>query len=316
MKWIKQGRIITLEDIKTDWMQSHTQLPVPYIKRDGTIRIYFTCRTEGKSRPTFVDIDTQNMKIVNVNEKPLLELGRSGTFDDSGVMASSVIEHDGKVYMYYIGWNQGVTVCYQNSIGLAISEDGGTSFKKYSEGPIVGRSMSDPFFVASSCVIKSKDRWIMYYLSCTQWIKGASKMEPVYYIKYALSNDGINWETGLNNICIDGVDEAIASPCVIKTEEKYLMWYSTRKTLDYRNNRENSYRIGYAESQDGFNWTRKDSEVGIGVSDAGWDSEMIEYAKVIKQDDRYIMFYNGNGFGQSGIGYAICNLEESNQNYF
>ncbi len=311
MKWIKQGRIITLEDIKTDWMQSHTQIPVPHVKQDGIIRIYFSSRTEGKSRPTFVDINGQNMKIVNVNKKPLLELGRPGTFDDSGVMISSIIEHDEKIYMYYIGWNQGKTVCYQNSIGLAISEDGGISFKKYSEGPIVGRSMSDPIFVASPYVIKSQDRWILYYLSCTQWIEGKTKMEPVYHIKYALSNDGINWETGLNNICIDGIDEAIAKPCVIKAKDKYLMWYSTRKTLDYRENRENSYKIGYAESRDGVNWIRKDSEVGIDVSDVGWDSEMIEYAYVIKQDDRYIMFYNGNGFGQSGIGYAICNLEEN-----
>lgn len=311
MKWIKQGRIITLEDIKIDWMQSHTQIPVPYVKQDGIIRIYFNSRTEGKSRPTFVDINGQNMKIVNVNKKPLLEIGKPGTFDDSGVMISSIIEHDEKIYMYYIGWNQGVTVSYQNSIGLAVSEDGGTSFKKYSEGPIVGRSMSDPIFVASPYVIKSKDRWILYYLSCTQWVKGKSKMEPVYHIKYALSNDGIKWETGLNNICIDGIDEAIATPCVIKAKDKYLMWYSTRKTLDYRNNRENSYKIGYAESQDGVSWIRKDSEVGIDVSDTGWDSEMIEYAHVIKQDDRYIMFYNGNGFGQSGIGYAICNPGES-----
>lgn len=306
MKWLKQRKIVSLEDINIGWMQSHTQLPVPYVKQDGKIRLYFNSRLEGKTLPTFIDIDGPDMNVEYINKNPLLEFGQAGTFDDSGVMVSSIIEHDKKLFMYYTGWNQmGGTVCYQLSMGLAISEDGGSSFKKYSEGPIIGRSMSDPIFVASPYVIKSMDRWIMYYVSCIRWIKGESKMEPVYQIKYAVSDDGIHWKTDLNNICIPaGINEALAKPCVIKTKDKYLMWYSTRKTLDFRTNREKSYRIGYAESQDGFKWVRKDQEVGIDVSDAGWDSEMIAYANVIEQNDRYVMFYNGNGFGQSGIGYA------------
>ena len=75
--------------------------------------------------------------------------------------------------------------------------------------------------------------------------------------------------------------------------------------MDYRANKENTYRIGYAESLDGFQWIRKDEEAGIGLSESGWDSEMLAYAGVMKEKDRYIMFYNGNGFGASGIGYAV-----------
>ncbi len=306
MKWEKRGQILSLDDFNIPWMQSHTQVPVPYVLADGNIRIYFNSKTEGKARPTFVELDWKTKEIIYINEMPLLELGEPGTFDDSGIMVSSVIEHDGKLYMYYIGWNQQVSVSYQNSIGLAISEDGGKSFQKYSRGPLIGRSMEDPIFVSSPYVIKVEDKWIMYYLSCTKWIQGENKMEPVYNIKYALSEDGINWDTQLENICIDGTDEAIAQPCVMKENDIFKMWYSTRGVLDYRTNKNNSYRIGYAESEDGIQWVRKDSEAGIDVSYEGWDSEMIEYSYVIRKDNEYIMFYNGNGFGQSGIGYAVA----------
>ena len=40
-------------------------------------------------------------------------------------------------------------------------------------------------------------------------------------------------------------------------------------------------------------------------SEDGWDSEMVAFAYVYKHRDRWYMVYNGNGFGASGIGYAV-----------
>jgi hypothetical protein len=68
------------------------------------------------------------------------------------------------------------------------------------------------------------------------------------------------------------------------------------------------YRIGYAESDDGINWQRKDDKVGIDVSDEGWDSEMVAYPYVFEHDGEKYMLYNGNGYGETGFGYAV--LEE------
>lgn len=297
---------ISLEQFNYSWMGSHTQLAIPYLLPNGNIRVYFNSRTKGKSRPTFADLDVDTMQIVDKCAVPLLNLGKRGTFDDSGVMFSSLVDLGDKLYMYYTGWNVPETVRYHNSIGLAISEDGGNTFYKYSEGPILERSIYNPIMVAGPYVLKKIEAdWIMYYLSCSNWISGGSKVEPVYDLHYALSKDGINWRVDDDKPCIKGKNEAIAQPCVIQEGNKYYMWYSYRKTLDYRTNRENSYRIGYAESEDGISWMRKDKEANITVSDSGWDSEMVEYPYVIKVKNRYIMFYNGNGFGQSGIGAAI-----------
>ena len=87
------------------------------------------------------------------------------------------------------------------------------------------------------------------------------------------------------------------------------MWFGKRKDSDYRNNFENTYRIGYAESQNGIDWDRMDEKAGIDLSLEGWDSEMISYPNVIKKENQLLMFYNGNGFGKSGFGYATFNIK-------
>jgi hypothetical protein len=50
---------------------------------------------------------------------------------------------------------------------------------------------------------------------------------------------------------------------------------------------------------------KKRCEVNLKLSDSGWDSEAIAYPYVIRIKNKYIMFYNGNGFGKTGFGYAI-----------
>ena len=68
----------------------------------------------------------------------------------------------------------------------------------------------------------------------------------------------------------------------------------------------NGYRIGFAVSRDGISWSRRDSEIGIVVSESGWDSEMLAYPYVVKFRDKFFMFYNGNGFGKSGFWFATA----------
>jgi hypothetical protein len=76
----------------------------------------------------------------------------------------------------------------------------------------------------------------------------------------------------------------------------YRMWFSHRGA---------SYRIGYAESNDGLSWTRKDEDAGITTSRDGWDSEMVAYPWVGDIAGRRRMLYNGNNYGFTGIGQAI-----------
>lgn len=307
MHWQKKG-LIFKTDHHQDWMVSHATLPIADIVNDERLRIYFGVRDrQGRSQTTFLEVNAENpQQIVYLHDKPILSLGNLGTFDDNGIMPSWLVNYGQEKYLYYIGWNPQVTVSYRLSIGLAISTDGGISFEKYSEGPICDRDLNEIYFNTAPCVIIEDGIWRMWYISCTGWQMIQQYPEPSYHVKYAESSDGIHWhKTGQVCIDYDEFTKAIGRPCVFFDSGLYKMFYSFRSTDSYRTNPEQSYRIGYAESLDGIDWTRKDNEVGLARSEDGWDAEMMEYCHIVLYKNSTYLFYNGNGFGKSGFGYAI-----------
>ncbi|HMI06358.1 MAG TPA: hypothetical protein VK528_02335 [Flavobacterium sp.] len=303
--WEKKGLIYNV-DGHLGWDASHAQVPVADVLSDR-IRIYFAIRNrDGKSNVSYVEVDKENpQNILFTNDKPLFELGNLGTFDDSGIMPSSIVTVGDKKYLYYIGWTTRQTVPYQNAIGLAISEDGGKTFKRFSEGPIISVNHIEPYFSGTSYVMFDGNVFKMWYLSCIRWEIFDGKPEPIYNIKYAGSEDGINWkQTGKVAISLNEDEGGLVSASVIKENNVYKMWFGKRKKSDYRDNIQNTYRIGYAESADGINWERKDDLAGIDIAASGWDSEMISYPNVFRNGSGLTMLYNGNGFGKTGFGYA------------
>jgi hypothetical protein len=307
MKWKKMGLIFRPQD-EHEWMATHAYLPVPDRVADNVLRIYFSTRSRAnRSVTTFIEVEADNpSNVLYVHDRPVLSMGRLGTFDDGGVGPFCLVHHDQKKLLYYGGWNASVTVPYRNAIGLAVSEDNGLSFQRVCEGAIVDRNQDEPYFTGAADVMLCGDRWKMWYGSATGWLVVDGRPEPRYQIKYAESADGIHWVR--NNVtCIEYEmeGEANARPTVIREDGLYKMWYCYRGSIGYRTSREQSYRLGYAESVDGVTWTRKDAEVGIDRSEEGWDSVMMCYPHVYRHKGRKYLFYNGNGFGESGIGYAV-----------
>jgi hypothetical protein len=203
MKWLKQGLIFNA-DGERDWMQTHAQLPVADLRADGLLRIYFSSRDgEGCSRIASLDVNPDDpTRILRLSEEPILPLGRLGTFDDNGMMPSCLVEHEGRKYLYYIGWNPQVTVSYRLAIGLAVSDDEGETWRRLSEGPVSDRSVDEPFFNTAPWVLVEDGLWRMWYISCTGWERVNGWPEPSYHVKYAESDDGIRWrKTG--RVCID-----------------------------------------------------------------------------------------------------------------
>lgn len=299
MKWVKKGLIIEPTE-KPNWWLTHTAIPIADKIGEDYYRIYFAGRnSKNRSQIGYIKIDINKPQtILYVSKNPVLELGSLGTFDDSAVTPSWIINYDNKKYLYYNGWMQGKRVPYYASIGLAISLDGGKTFKKYSIAPLLPRNDIDPYMTHTPCVMIENGLWKMWYASGLRWEIENNKPKPYYHIKYAESKDAINWERkGI--VCIDFISKeewAISRPCIIKEDGVYKMWYS------YSIRR---YRIGYAESENGIHWERKDNEVGIDISKSGWDSEMIEYPFVFEHKGRKYMLYNGNNYGKTGLGYAI-----------
>tara|TARA_A100001015_G_scaffold230973_1_gene261430 strand:+ start:485 stop:1420 length:936 start_codon:yes stop_codon:yes gene_type:complete len=310
MNWIKKGLIYKP---KEKFFSSHSQLPIS-IKLKDRVRLFFSGRDKfNRSRPYFIDLDINNLKkIISKTKGPILELGEAGTFDDCGVMPTHIMKYKKNYYMYYIGWNNRKNIPYSNSVGLALSKDC-KNFKKISKAPILDRNIFDPFYTGTFTVKKIKNKFEAIYLSCIGWKKIKKRMEPIYDFKFASSKDAINWNRkGKVAISLKKNEGGLSAATIVKFKNIFHMWYSYRGISEFRRKNKNSYRIGYAYSKNFKNWKRNDKKFNLDLSKSSkdWDFQMMAYPNVIKIKKKLVMFYNGNGFGKSGIGYAEMNLIE------
>ncbi len=307
MKWKKLG-VVWKPDGSMSWARTHASCPTPVWGKDGTLRVYIQCRDEKNvGRIGFVDLDPDDpLRVVNCAEKPVLDIGAPGTFDDNGVFQCSIVlAGDGRLLMYYVGFELCHRVRYRLLTGLAVSVDGGQRFERVKSTPILERSDSELLFRGGPFVLSDKGRYRMWYVAGSRWLEIEGKSMPVYDLRYVESEDGIHWpDQGRVVLEISEQDEhGFGRPFVISEGDRYKMFYSIRKKSLRQ------YRMGYAESDDGIKWIRKDDQIGLGVSPEGWDSEAVEYAAVVKPGERSFMFYNGNDFGATGFGVAVLESE-------
>lgn len=300
MKWEKKGRIFCA-DHTHPWAISHAALPTPWFIDDRIMRLYCAFRdAQNVSRIGYADVLAENPKeIVGISSEPALDIGPPGTFDDNGVVPCSIVPHSDKLYLYYSGYKLGTGIPYTILSGLAVSENGGYSFRRYQQSPILDRSDNESSFRAVPFVLKENGIWKMWYIGGSEWIKDErGKKLPVYTLKYLESSDGIHWER-CGHKCLDfrGDEHGFGRPYILREKNSYVMYYSIR-TLSKR------YRLGYAESADGKSWMRKDGDLGLDISPSGPDSDMMCFGAIIRYRDRTYIFYNGNNYGGTGICYA------------
>jgi predicted GH43/DUF377 family glycosyl hydrolase len=299
MKWRKLGRIFEAAG-QRPWMQSHCSMPFAERADSDTFRLWFSPRdAANRSHIAWLEIDIRNPEtILRISETPVLAPTSAGAFDYRGAAASCITEADKRRRLYYIGWSDDGRDPYHIAIGLAESQDGGLSYVRHPDNPVLDRNAADPTMVSTPYVLPTDDGWRMWYLSVTDWPDPTR--QPHYDLRQAVSADGLTWQTDPTP-CVTfhhPTEIAIARPSVLKDGETWRMWFCHRGT-DY------AYRIGYAESSDGVNWSRRDEQAGITVSKAGWDSEMVAYPHVFDHGGNRYMLYSGNGFGRGGMGLAV-----------
>jgi len=305
MAWRKLGLIHALEP-SPDRAAAHMQGPVAIALADR-IRVFFAARdARGKSYPASMDVDRADpLRVIDLRPQRIAPPGATGAFDEDGAMPASAVRAGSDLWLYYTGWNVRMGMPYHNSIGVASSRDDGRSFERMFDGPILDRTASEPFLALAPCVVMDEHGWRMWYVSGLGWHEVAGRPEPLYALKGATSADGIEWRrSGALTLPRRHEREAIGRATVLWRGGRYHMWFCYRDSVDFRGGA-GSYRIGYARSDDGETWARLDALAGIDVSAAGWDASMICYPNVIECAGQTVLFYNGNGFGQSGIGCAV-----------
>lgn len=309
LAWRKLGRVFAA-DGRHAWMRHYAQVPTPLLLGDR-IRVFFTCRPDPEpdgsfvSHTTFLDVDTDDpTRVLYVHDRPVLPLGAPGSFDQFGVMPCSLLRRDGALWLYYVGWARTCGVPWQSSVGLAISDDDGRSFRRHAPGPILTRTPDEPYVQGSPLVVPHDGRLHLLYLSGTAWVDQAGRWESVYRLMHATSDDGLTWLRD-GRPCVPALfdGECQARPAVLWHNGRAHLWFSVRHGVDFRNP-QRGYSIGYANSDDLVHWHRDDRLAGLDKSASGWDSEMVSYPAVLWVGTRWLMFYCGNHMGRDGFGVA------------
>lgn len=230
-----------------------------------------------------------------------------------------VIQMDEKVlFMYFVAWGKSDKKI-PNTTSLAISKDSGKTWHYYDKNPIIKLDKPwDKEGTGSVYIIKKNNEFWMYYTCIGEYYQKPRNVEtfhgdiiPKIGIGLAFSKNGIEWKKydGLvlspRGFDAQPYEYIVSKPCIIKDEDCFRMWFSSMGK---------AYRIQEAISKNGINFEfttiNHDEYFGLGKS-GSFDDKQRSYAFVLKVDNNYHMWYAGNGFGATGIGYACGSCDKT-----
>ncbi|WP_200159975.1 glycoside hydrolase family protein [Francisella philomiragia] len=295
--WKKLGQIYHCMAIDK-YLLSHASNPLAVHLRDDVYRVFFSGRdSSNKSSVGYVDIDILKHEVVSCCDEVVFKNGPEDSFYSHGVSIGNMYEVDTKNYIQFMAWQIRNNSHWRGDIGR-LSID--ANLEKITLDPncvYIGCDNEDSISLSYSCVLYDDGIYKMWYGSTVDW--NSENGEMIHVIKYATSHNGEQWQKhGLAIPYEIGVAQAFSRPTVVRDSYGYHMWFS------YRSGDGTKYRIGYAHSNDGISWDRK-QDSGIDVSERGWDSEMICYPFVFDHKGKRYMLYNGNDYGKTGFGLAV-----------
>lgn len=303
MNWRRLGRIVEANPT-LDWSQQYAAIPTVRVLNTEILRVYYySMDLEFNGRISYVDVSAVNPnEIIFRSEEVMLNVGKAGSFDDGGVCPLQFLQQDNKNWLYYLGVKRTEDVPYRYFAGVAEENLDGT-FSRFQNTPILLPTESEPDIRSAVSIVKEKSFWRMWYVGASGWIQVNGRDVPTYRIHHATSADGLNWEVDrLDCINFQNEDEfGFGRPWVMKKDSGFEMFYSIRtKSM--------GYRLGYATSEDGYSWERKDNELNFSVGSEDWENESVCYPCVVDVNGKRFLFYNGNQNGKTGFGAAV--LEE------
>lgn len=314
MKLRNRGLIFDLSEFEPLRNYEFAQAP-QLVQMKNRNRIYFSARKFlpgdklPMTVPLFVDFDADFKEIIGYSENEIISPGELGSFDEHGIFPIHVFRNNGEWLAYLSGWSRRISVPVETSIGLAKSWDDGVSFQRVGNGPVLSASINEPFLVGDPYVLAREHSYFMFYIAGKRWLNNPTIpiLERVYKIRMAISDDGINWSRQNSDIITNVIDEneCQALPSVTPHNGRYLMSFCFRNAFDFRTNPIHSYRIGFAFSENLYEWKRDDSLFEIDGHPSNWDIQMKCYPNINIYEGKVLLLYNGNNFGRKGFGIAI-----------
>lgn len=248
---------------------------------------------------------------------------------------------DGPWLMYYGTWGGDWTIKQEllNRLGLAISHDQGLSWEVAVEDmlPSGPPGSFDAGAIPSAGVLREGEAdYRMWYTTAEKYLRFGEVNQGIMHLGTASSSDGIHWQKSAEPAlrarqgAADPFEACLARPSILKLDGVYHMWFGVYDMAPGKQpdsatgdsprphpggaNRTGagSYRIEYARSTDGINWTRYVDQPVIPLTPGGFDSTSQTYVSVVDMGEQLWMFYTGDGLGATGVGLATMQKSDLN----
>lgn len=301
--WNKLGLVFDATvHANQQWFCDSALTPQPFALNEETIRVFAGFRdADGVSRIGYVDLaSSDTRRIVGVSKTPVLDIGRDGCFDDNGVIMGDVVQTSSGIYLFYVGFQLVKKAKFLAFSGVAISENGGETFTRVSESPILGRARSQSTIGAIHTARYENDTWRLWFASGDGWELINGVPYPQYNICYTETKNLLDIPRACL-LCVKAVppEYRIGRPKIYQIADGSYVMYATKGTIS------GEYTPSFFRSKDGISWERDDPSLGIAPSKNGWDSEALCYPALIKNGGHTLMVYNGNKMGRNGFGAAV-----------
>lgn len=207
-----------------------------------------------------------------MSEGPVIVNGIPGTWDSAAVETPGIVSDGDSILLYYSGEREHGGG--ELAIGLAVSHDGGYSYERVGEAPIITRDTTlfeESRSIESPTVIRMGDSLIMWYT--------AQSIEWKLTVCRAASYDGVNWFRHPDNPVLDVGEDGefdewgVYAPCVRQLEDSLLVLVYNGFMLGESTYVFDSTFLGYATSTDkGVTWTKAPENPVLGPGPSGsWD---------------------------------------------
>lgn len=297
--WEKYDKNPVIPTIPDTFKSVHTANP-DLLLHNNTIYLYYR-GGDGNDRIAVATVPYEyfdGVKFIDYAKNPIIDIGKK-SFDDLAVLDPAAVFFNNKVFLYY----SGLGTVKPDSIGLAVSTDF-FNFSKAKKNPVLtGRApevvLKDGLIYLYYVLINNKLGYSIYLATSRDGYNFAEyKKTPVF--EYSPYED--DWDA-----------KTVTTPRIIeKNGVYYIVYAGDNKYLDYP-----SY-FGLAFSYDLINWYRSTQNPIFSRGKKGqWDDGGIWFAQIFKYKNKWYMWYEGWGGGESHekeygpgghsqIGLAIC----------
>lgn len=300
IKFNRLGRIFDPQQFQVNGeILSHAANPV-VIKIDrNLVRIFFNSRDKNQRSSIYsFDFDLDSLRPIPDSLKVQFMLDSSDSYFKDGVSLGSHFQLDGVSWIGFMGWINPTFKHWYGTIGK-FQLNANLDFESIDKKPWFDLDNQDQTSLSYPAVYTSKNTMHVWYGTTLTWDGGNGEM--IHILKEKVSKDYVRFES--TNRVVEwkmGESQAFSRPSILKIHDHFLMAYSVRGNAT-------KYRIGFGLIEDNSSMVKQICTFSTSLSK--WESEMVEYPYLVSHGDSVFMFYNGNGYGKSGIGLAQLIVE-------